>query len=346
MQYRDVALRTMETNMPSRQKLATHGTWMGTLFRRCGIAGLCGALLLVTLLASDSQAYMGRDRGPRNADCAAHPSQAAYCEGKAKKSGAPAQRGPTGAQQQNALLQSALSRLAPQRAGVTDFYTIGVAGWADQDVFLKELNGALASLTKILPIGGRVVRLVNRRDTMRTTPLATRDNLAEAVRAVAEKMDRDEDVLILFMTSHGNRGGFALQLPGAPPVELPPREVAQMLASAGIKNRLVIVSACYSGTFVPPLANDDTIIMTAADANNPSFGCAPGRNWTYFGDALFNRNLRPGVGLSRAFNNARTTISEWELMQSLSPSNPQAHFGPALLGKLDPYFAAKPGAAR
>ena len=75
----------------------------------------------------------------------------------------------------------------------------------------------------------------------------------------------------------------------------------------------MIVSACYSGTFVPPLANDNTIVITAADARNPSFGCAPGREWTFFGDAFFNRSLRPGTDLQRAFNGARITISEWEL---------------------------------
>jgi hypothetical protein len=201
-------------------------------------------------------------------------------------------------------------------------------------------------VTKVLPIEGRVVRLVNRADTMKTTPLATRDNLAAAVRAIGAAMDKSEDVLILFMTSHGTRGGFVLQLPGQRPVEFPPRELAKILDSAGIQNRVVIVSACYSGTFVPPLANDNTIVITAADARNPSFGCAPGREWTFFGDAFFNRALRPGVDLQRAFNGARITISEWELVEKLSPSNPQGHFGPALVAKLAPVFAAKSSAAK
>ena len=79
---------------------------------------------------------------------------------------------------------------------------------------------------------------------------------------------------------------------------------------------------------------------------NPSFGCAPGRDWTFFGDAFFNRALRPGLDLSSAFNGARITISEWELAENLSPSNPQAHFGPALVEKLAPVFAGGPGAGR
>ncbi len=79
---------------------------------------------------------------------------------------------------------------------------------------------------------------------------------------------------------------------------------------------------------------------------HPSFGCAPGRDWTFFGDALFNRSLRPGMDLQRAFNGARITISGWELADSLTPSNPQAHFGPAVVEKLAPLFAGASGAAR
>ena len=44
-------------------------------------------------------------------------------------------------QSQRSLLQAEIARLAPETKGATDVYAIGVAGWADQDVFLKELDG-------------------------------------------------------------------------------------------------------------------------------------------------------------------------------------------------------------
>jgi len=297
----------------------------GRSFRRSGIIGVCFALLIATPLA-----------GAPACDVDA---QAAYCQPKAKEKAKPRPPKQSADSQQHALLKSALGRIAPQRDGVTDLYTIGVAGWADQDVFVKELNGTIASLSKALPVDGRVLRLVNQPGGRRTAPLATRDNIATAIRSVSEVMAKDEDVLILFMTSHGTRGGFGLQLPQRPLVEFSPRALAAMLDGAGIKHRVVVVSACYSGAFVPPLANENTIVITAADARSPSFGCAPGRDWTYFGDAFFNRSLRPGVDLQRAFNSARLIISEWELAEKLSPSNPQAHFGPAVVEKLAPMFA-------
>jgi hypothetical protein len=243
------------------------------------------------------------------------------------------------------LLQAQASALAPQRQGTTDVYAVGIAGM-DQEVFVRELNGALAALGTILPIKNRVIRLINSHETVNTVPLATNKNFAAAVHDVAATMDKNEDVLVLLMTSHGEQTGFALQLPGNRPAELTPKEVAATLDAEGVKNRVVIVSACFSGIFVPPLANDDTIVMTASDAKSTSFGCAPERDWTYFGDALFRQSLQPGSDFQQAFDHARILIQGWELMDRLAPSNPQAHFGPALVQKLAPFFAAPGGAGQ
>lgn len=235
---------------------------------------------------------------------------------------------------QPALMEDAIARLAPQVRGETDVYAIGIAGWSEQDVFIKELDGALAALGNVLPVRDRTLRLVNHADTVDITPVALRANFAAAVRAAGRAMDRDEDVLLLFMTSHGSPGGFALRLPGVISTTLAPEDVADVLDREGIKNRIVVVSACYAGIFIKPLANDNTIVLTAADAKSPSFGCSNEREWTYFGDAFFNQHLRPDVSLEQAFRNARATIGEWEARDGLKPSNPQGYFGSALTAKL------------
>jgi hypothetical protein len=86
--------------------------------------------------------------------------------------------------------------------------------------------------------------------------------------------------------------------------------------------------------FIKPLANDNTIVITAADEKSTSFGCSNEREWTYFGDAFFNHNLRAGVSIEEAFLDAKVTIGQWEAAEGLTPSNPQGHFGPALMAKL------------
>jgi peptidase C13-like protein len=249
-------------------------------------------------------------------------------------------------QAQPKLLQDEVARLAPRHNGATGIYAIGLAGWADQDVFVKELDGALASIASELPIKDRIIRLINHRDTLASVPLASPQNFAAAVHAIGTAMDKEKDVLILLMTSHGDRAGVGLQLPNSPVIELTPQQVASTLDGEGIKNRVVIVSACYAGIFVPPLANENTIVITAADGKSTSFGCAPERDWTYFGDALFRQSLQPGTDFEHAFEHARTLIQGWELMDHAQPSNPQAHFGSALVAKLEPFFAASQNAER
>lgn len=258
----------------------------------------------------------------------------AWAERKADAAKISAAEARYGDSRQAALLQQQISALASQKKGVTDIYAIGIAGWT-QDVFRNELAGALRITSEALPLNGGTVRLINSRETADTVPLASRQNLAAAVRGIARVMDKEEDVLFLFMTSHGEKRSFGLQLPSTI-ARLRPSEVAAVLNREGIKHRIVIVSACYSGIFVKPLANANTIVLTAADEKSASFGCAEGREWTYFGDALFQHSLKPGTDFRAAFAKARGLIAQWEKRDRFAPSNPQGHFGEALLRKLAP----------
>ncbi|HML09201.1 MAG TPA: C13 family peptidase [Xanthobacteraceae bacterium] len=301
------------------------------------VAALWVALSAAEALVPHSPVFAARDFDVRNANLWE------YLQAQARTRGldGPAQSEAARFEQsQHALLQAEITRLAPPKEGATNIYTIGIAGWADQDVFIKELDGALAAISNLLPIRGRTLRLVNHRETLESTPIANQRNFAAAVHGVGGVMNKDEDILLLLMTSHGNPSGFALRLPNEVTSELTPQEVAGTLDNEGIRNRIVIVSACFSGRFVPPLASDDSIVLTASDAKSTSFGCATEREWTYFGDAFFKQSLRPGADLRRAFDNARILIQGWELMDRAAPSNPQSHFGPALVAKLKPFFAS------
>jgi hypothetical protein len=296
-------------------------------------AALWAALLGVSALVPHAPVFVARNFDIRSANLWESLS-AQFAASKKDGGGAGFE------QAQRSLLQAEIAGLAPPTKGTTNIYALGIAGWADQDVFLKELDGGLAALGGILPIRGHAVRLVNHRETLESLPLANQRNFAAAVHGLGEVMDKDADVLLLLMTSHGEPTGFGLRLPSEVVTQLTPQEVATELDNEGIKNRIVIVSACYAGVFVPPLTNDSTIVITAADAKSTSFGCAPERDWTYFGDAFFRQSVRPGRDFQRAFDNARVLIQGWELMDRARPSNPQAHFGPALVAKLAPFLAS------
>jgi hypothetical protein len=331
------------------------GWWVGAMacvigslapqsrLRALGVAGaMWVALFAANALIPHTPVFVPSDFDARNANWweVVH---AYYQEKNDETAGAPPQVVQL-EKSQPELLKAEIARLAP-RQDATSVYALGIAGWAEQDVFIKELDGGLESIASVLPIKDRTVKLINNRATLGTLPLATPRNFAAAVHEIGGVMDKDKDVLVLFMTSHGEQTGFALQVPGKT-IELKPQEVTAVLDGEGIKNRVVIVSACFSGIFLPPLANDNTIVLTAADATHTSFGCAPERDWTYFGDAFFRQSLHPGTDFAQAFEHARVLIQGWEMMDHDAPSNPQAHFGPALVNKLAPFFTAAQSAGQ
>ena len=103
------------------------------------------------------------------------------------------------------LLDEAVQALVPGRPGVPDLYVVGFGGDSTEDVFRNETRYLDALMTRRFGAEGHVITLVNHDDSLIRTPrpLATKANLRAALKGVAKVMDRDEDVLLLFMTMHG-----------------------------------------------------------------------------------------------------------------------------------------------
>jgi hypothetical protein len=142
-----------------------------------------------------------------------------------------------------------------------------------------------------------------------------------ALQAATNGMDAESDVLFLILTSHGSRAGLAVKA-GRLTQLLTPPDLADMLALTGVRHKVVVISACYSGVFIPRLANPNVLVITAADAVHPSFGCQDKAKWTYFGDAFFNIALRHAKSLKDAFDVARALVRKHELGQHFEPSHP------------------------
>src|SRR3546814_8238085 len=62
-------------------------------------------------------------------------------------------------------------------------------------------------------------------------------------------------------------------------------DLAGILALHPFKWKVVVVNACYSGGFVPPLRGPGTLVLTAARSDRSSFGCGSDSDITYFGKA-------------------------------------------------------------
>jgi len=186
-----------------------------------------------------------------------------------------------------------------------------------QSVFESEAKGAASIVAQRLGASAVIVRA-----NTKTRGDVTVASVGDALLAAGERMDRDSDVLFLILTSHGSQDGVAVQA-GRRVEILSPADLALMLNRSGVRHRVVIISACYSGVFLGPLASDDTLVITAADSDHASFGCRDKVKWTYFGDAFFNTALRHAADLRSAFAAARTLVGMREMRYGLTPSNPQ-----------------------
>jgi hypothetical protein len=234
------------------------------------------------------------------------------------------------------LVDRAVDALAAGVPGRTELYYVGFAGYGVQAVFLKEARFARDALARRVDLARRALVLANAPDPEAGQPLASATALRRALQGVARKMNLDEDVLFLFLTSHGSEdASLAVTQSMLPFSDLSANDVAAALDEAGIKWRIVVVSACYSGTFVEPLKDERTLVITAARADRTSFGCADHRELTYFGEAFFRDALPAASSLLDAANRATQLVTSKERTENLTPSQPQIHVGARMRAKLE-----------
>jgi hypothetical protein len=119
-----------------------------------------------------------------------------------------------------------------------------------------------------------------------------------------------------------------------------PAMLRAALDEAGIRHRVVVLSACFAGGFIPALEGPDTAVFTAAAPDRQSFGCADGRDWTYFGEAFYTRGLARSTDLEEVFELARTSVTEREKAEGQKPSLPQSSVGEGIRAKLRELAAA------
>jgi Peptidase C13 family len=207
---------------------------------------------------------------------------------------------------------------SPARA-LEDARKVGVVSfglYGDQGVFRAEATGAAQVVSNRFDTGAIDVRYNSKRGGG-----ATIEALAKSLQVAAGSLDAEKDVLFLILTSHGSPDGLAIKA-GRLTQTLTPSRLAEMLARTGVRHKVVVISACYSGVFIPRLTSPDVLVITAADADHSSFGCQDNAKWTYFGDAFFNVALRHAPSLKDAFLDARSLVRKRELRERFEPSNP------------------------
>jgi hypothetical protein len=209
-------------------------------------------------------------------------------------------------------------------------YAATYAPYASEDVFMRESAVVARTMRERFGAGGRTVELVVNPATATTLPWATPLNLRQTIARMAAAMNRERDVLFLHLTSHGGADGkLATQTWPLDTEPMTPELLKRWLDEAGVRWRVISVSACYSGSWVTPLAGEGTLVMTAADADHTSYGCGRRSELTFFGRAMYEEELRKTWSFTEAHAAARERIEvrEKEAGKSDGYSNPQLRMG-------------------
>jgi len=251
-----------------------------------------------------------------------------YDENRAARSGSVTLASEDAFYLQPKLLEHQLAGLKRGRKGTVDLYFVGVAGYANQDVFMKEVDAASRLLGERFDTEGRTVKLINNAKTISQLPIASDTALKMALACIAEVMDPDEDVLLLYLTSHGSEDHhFSLQFWPMHFNALDPTTLRKLLDDSGIKRRVIIVSACYSGGFIEALKDENSLIITSSASDKVSFGCSNEADFTYFGKAYIDQALRETYSFTEAFEKAKVAIAIREKMEGFSASDPRMYVG-------------------
>ncbi|PBJ27645.1 Peptidase C13 family protein [Pseudomonas sp. ACN8] len=222
---------------------------------------------------------------------------------------------------QGRLLDAALANVPPSTPAV-ELYSLTLGGDGKQSVFLRESDYVANMLSTRFGTFGQI-RLVNHRDHLADRPMATRENLRRAALTLAERSG-PEDLIFIYLTSHGSsEHELVLDQPRMELADLPADELAAVLAPLKNRDKIIVISSCYSGGFIPALKDERTLIMTASRADRVSFGCSEEANFTYFGDALFAQALNQTDDLEQAFKLTKASVAERELADGFEASEPQ-----------------------
>ena len=241
---------------------------------------------------------------------------------------------------QDRLVDAAVAELAPQVPGRVDLYVVAFGGDGGERVFRNEVEYVERLYSTRFGADGRVVSLINSPDTVETRPIASRRNLRRALRGVGQRVDPAEDIVMLFMTSHGSEDHeLYVALEPLPLAQIEPGDVQLALDDAGIEWRIVVVSACYSGGFIPALAGPRSLVISAARSDRTSFGCGVESDFTYFGHAFFVEALNETLSPVEAFERADELIAKRERAEDVKRSHPQISRAPELEQRLARWLA-------
>ncbi|HEY5105183.1 MAG TPA: C13 family peptidase [Caulobacteraceae bacterium] len=139
---------------------------------------------------------------------------------------------------------------------------------------------------------------------------------------------------LIYFTTHGSPQGIVLDDSLATP-----RLLRTIVAnSCGARPTVIILSACFSGVFIPALKGDNRMILTAARSDRASFGCSEADIYPFF-DGCVLEALPAATGFLGLAPAVGACVAKRERAEDAwPPSKPQLAVGKAIR----PLLAASP----
>ncbi len=205
---------------------------------------------------------------------------------------------------QQTLLDDALSAIEDARSGQPDLYFVGFAGDAHDDAYRADVQSAQKAMDERWDTRERSIALVNAPSTLLELPMATVTHLRETLNELAAAINVDEDVVMIYLTGPSDKeGNLGVSMPPLELAQLSPSTLRSLLDEAGIRWRVVVVSACNTDAFVDALEDVDTLVMTPGGASADA--CRHDAASTPLGKALFGDALAAGDSLGKAIESVR-----------------------------------------
>lgn len=158
-----------------------------------------------------------------------------------------------------------------------------------------------------------------------------KEKLAKSdIQAIFEGMSqlaaRNPEGCLVYLTSHGAPQGAVVDQS-----ILPPGILAAILdRTCGARPTIAVISACFSGVFVPDLGGANRMVMTAARPDRTSFGCGQSNRYPFF-DECFLQSTGAAHDFAALATLVRSCVSAREIKEGVRPpSEPQVYIGPQL----------------
>lgn len=135
---------------------------------------------------------------------------------------------------------------------------------------------------------------------------------------------------LAYFTSHGSPDGIVMG-----EAIFSPEQMARIVDnSCGGRPTVVVVSACFSGVFVPALEAPDRVVITAAASDRTSFGCGETDKYTFF-DTCAVQWLTKSGDFTDFAKDMLACVETREKKEKVDlPSEPQLFVGPKAAGAI------------